>query len=78
MTVIAWSVEELLEQLDHLEFQKAYLRRELYDAARARLGDYGDDEAYSFVPALAMGGSEDPACVERARWDVYQDLLFQL
>jgi hypothetical protein len=78
MVVIAWSVEELLENLDHLEFQQAYLRRELYDAARSRVGDYDDDEVYSFVPALALGGSEDPRTVERARWDVYQDILFQL
>jgi hypothetical protein len=78
MTVLAHSVEEFQQQLGNAKFQKAFLRRSLYDKVKARLGDFADDEAYSFVPALALGGKEDAASVQRAKWGVYQDLLFQL
>jgi len=32
---------------------------------KTRLGDYADDEAFAFVPALPLGGSEDAGNVER-------------
>ena len=32
----------------------------------------------AFVPALALGGSEDETQVERQNWSVYQNILFQL
>jgi hypothetical protein len=78
MTVLAWSVEAFLDELDDREFQETYLRRTLYDQVKARLGDYGDDEAYAFVPALGLGGGEKAEGVERANWEVYQEILFQV
>jgi hypothetical protein len=78
MTVLAWSVEAFLDELDDREFQETYLRRTLYDEVKPRLGDYGDDEAYAFVPALGLGGGEKAAGVERANWEVYQEILFQI
>jgi hypothetical protein len=53
MVVLAWSVEEFFERLPDPAFQRAFLRKDLYDQVRARLGDPGDDETYAFVPALA-------------------------
>jgi hypothetical protein len=78
MTVLAWSVEQFLEHLDDREFQEAFLRRELFDQVHDRLGTHADDETYAFVPALGLGGSEDASSVQRANWQVYQDILFQL
>jgi hypothetical protein len=78
MTVLAWSVEELLSHLDSAKFQRAFLRKKLYDQVKARLGDYGDDEAYAFAPVLALGGRESADSVQRSRWSVYQDFLLQL
>jgi hypothetical protein len=78
MTVLAWSIEELLQRLDDGQFQEAFLRRTLYDQVKARLGDYADDEAYTFVPALALGGSEAAESVQRGNWRVYQEILFQV
>jgi hypothetical protein len=78
MVVLAWSVEELVQRLADRGFQDAFLRRALYDEVKAQRGDYADDEAYTFVPALRLGGSESAASVQRAKWRVYQDILFQL
>ena len=78
MTVLAWSVEELLGYIDSPKFQRAFLRKKLYDQVKARLGDYGDDEAYAFVPALPLGGAERADLVRRSPWSAYQELLFQL
>jgi hypothetical protein len=78
MTVLAWSAEQFLEQLDRRKFQDAFLRRRLYDKVKASLGDFANDEVYAFVPMLPMGGSETADSVERSKWSVYQDLLFQV
>jgi hypothetical protein len=77
MTMVAESAEALLESLDRPDWQKAYLRADLYRKAKKRLGDYGEDECFFFVPALALGGSEDAASVDRGNWLVHQDILFQ-
>lgn len=78
MIVLAWSVEDFLKNLDVRKFQNTFLRRKLYDRVKSLLGEPGDGETYAFVPALALGGSEDETQVERQNWSVYQDILFQL
>jgi hypothetical protein len=77
MTMIAESAEGLLRVLDDDAWQRAFLRADMYREARARLGDYADDECFCFKLALALGGSEDASSVQRARWDVHQDILIQ-
>lgn len=78
MIVLAESAEALIEQLDQRKFQNVFLRRKLYDRVKMLHGELGDDETYAFVPALALGGSEDETQVQRQNWSVYQQLLFQL
>lgn len=77
MNVLATSAEEFVALLDDREFQKAFLRQPIYADAQARLGDWGVDECFGFVPALALGGREDAASVQRMDWRVHQSLLLQ-
>ena len=78
MTVLAWSPEQFVAQLDDRKFQDAFLRRRLYAKVKASLGDFADDEVYAFEPVLPKGGSEDADYVERSNWSVYENLLFQV
>ena len=78
MKVLATSAEEFVELLGDDEWQRAFLRKSIYDAARARVGDWGSTECFCFVPALALGGSEDAASVECVDWHVHQALLLQI
>lgn len=77
MKVLAMSAEEFVEVLDDAKWQKAFLRLPLYQAARARLGEWEQHECFGFVPALALGGSEQAASVQRVDWRVHQSLLLQ-
>ncbi len=78
MKILATSAEEFVELLDDAEWQKAFLRKKLYLAAKVRVGDWDRHECFGFVPALALGGSEQAASVERVDWRVYQALLLQM
>jgi hypothetical protein len=78
MTVLAWSPEQFVAQLDDRKFQDAFLRRRLYTKVKATLGDFADDEVYAFEPMLPRGGCEDADSVERSNWSVYENLLFQV
>lgn len=78
MKVLATSAEEFVESLDDPEWQKAFLRQPIYEAAKARIGDWDQHECFAFVPALALGGSEQAASVERMDWSVHQSLLLQI
>lgn len=77
MTMLGDSVATFLEGLDDPAFRRAFLREELYEAAKSRIGDYGDDECFFFVPGLALGGSEVASSVERGDWRVHQAILLQ-
>ncbi|MGV3622143.1 MAG: T6SS immunity protein Tdi1 domain-containing protein [Archangium sp.] len=77
MKVPVHSVEEWARYLDDASWQRDFLRKELHDAVKGKLGAYGDDECYGFVPALALGGAEEPAYVQRQKWDVHQAILLQ-
>lgn len=77
MTVLGTSVETFLDGLDDALFQKAFLRKELFDEAKRRLGACKPTECYGFVPALALGGSEDADSVQRVDWRVHQAILLQ-
>lgn len=78
MSVLGYSVATFLAAVDRHDWQEAYLRRALYRDAKARIGNYTDDECFCFVPALALGGSGDAESVERANWRVHQEILRQL
>jgi hypothetical protein len=56
----------------------ALLRKDLFDGALARLGPPSADEIYGFVPALALGGSEEPAALERVKAHEHLATLLQL
>jgi hypothetical protein len=53
-------------------------RIDVYEQAVERLGPPGIDELYAFVPALRLGGSRDPACVEKRPMRTELPLLAQL
>lgn len=78
MKVLSMSAEEFVELLDDAEWQNAFLRKPLYEAAKARLGEWGPNECYGFVPALSLGGSETADSIDRVDWNVHQALLFQM
>lgn len=77
MTVLGTSVESFLDGLDDELFQRAFLRKELFDEVKRRLGACKPTECYGFVPALALGGSEDADTVRRVDWRVHQAILLQ-
>lgn len=78
MKVLSTSAEEFVQLLDDPEWQQAFLRKPMFDAVKARLGDWGADECYCFVPALALGGSESAESVDRVNWAAHQSLLLQM
>jgi hypothetical protein len=77
MAVLADSAEGFIASLDRADWQKAFLRADLYEKAKKRLADYADDECFCFALPLAMGGSEDAASIQRVNWTVHQDILRQ-
>jgi hypothetical protein len=54
------------------------LRKDLFDGAVTRLGAPNADEVYGFVPALAVGGVEEPAALERTKAQEHLSTLLQL
>jgi hypothetical protein len=77
MRVLSQNVEGFLDALEDPEFQSTYLRKELYEAVRAKVGPPSETECYGFVPALALGGREDVGSVQRLDWKVHQAILIQ-
>jgi hypothetical protein len=77
MRVLSQDVEGFLDALEDPEFQSTYLRKELYEAVRAKVGPPSEGECYGFVPALALGGSEEVGSVQRLDWKVHQAILIQ-
>ena len=59
------------------EYREEELREPRFHQAREQHGDLGRDECYFFVPALALGGSEDGA-MDKGSWAVHLDLLRQM
>ena len=77
--MLAWSLDGFFEGfLGDESALRSELHKELFDAALSRLGPPGVDEIYGFVPALALGGAEDPANLERVGARVHLDILRQL
>lgn len=79
VTVVAFSIEELFEEVlgfaDNIE---GVLRRDLVDAASEIYGPLEADEQFGFVPALALGGSEDITSVQKVKMLVHTSILRQL
>jgi hypothetical protein len=78
VVVIATSLAEFARQLDDTRWLREVLRKDLFDAALPRLGAPARDQIYGFVPALGLGGAEDPAALERVQADVHLEILLQL
>jgi hypothetical protein len=75
--VVEYSFGAFTRSLSKPGFLADVLRKDLYDGAVGRLGRPDPDEIFVFVPALALGGSEDAASLERAKADVALSILFQ-
>jgi len=54
------------------------LDRPTYRQARRRLGAPTRDEVYAYVPALALGGSEDVAILQKVKLREHLSFLAQL
>jgi hypothetical protein len=76
--MLATSVAEFFENLGDQSFLNGMLRKDLFDAALPRLGPPSANEVYGFVPALALGGSEDPDNLQRVGANEHLAILFQL
>jgi hypothetical protein len=77
MTVLTQNVEGFLNALEDPQFQSTFLRKELYEAVRAKVGPPSETECYGFVPAIALGGREEVSSVQRLDWKVHQAILIQ-
>lgn len=77
MKVAAHSVDEWVERIDDPKWQNQFFRKALHDKVKTRLGAYAADECYGFVPALELGGAEQPAFVARQKWREHQAILLQ-
>ncbi len=60
------------------EIIEEVLRQELFREALEKHGSLKNDEIYSFVPALAMGGAAQVEFIKKANALVHLDLLFQM
>lgn len=67
--------EEMLANPDNVD---TILRRPLVRAATEILGPLGDHEQYDFVPALALGGSEELGSAQKVNMLVHTSILRQL
>jgi len=77
--MLAWSLSGFFEGcLGDENALRSELHKDLFDAALGRLGPPNADEIYGFVPALGLGGAEDPASLERVGALAHLDILRQL
>jgi hypothetical protein len=76
--VLAHSMEEFMQHLANEEWTEEVLGRSMYAAGVARVGVPGLNQILSFVPALALGGSEDAEQLEPVSAREHWDILFQL
>lgn len=77
--VCSWSLMDFFN--DYLcddEMIEEVLRQELFREALEKHGSLKNDEIYSFVPALAMGGAAQVEFIKKANALVHLDLLFQM
>ena len=77
--VCSWSLKGFFnEYLCDDEIIEEVLRQELFREAFEKHGPLKNDEIYSFVPALAMGGAAEVGNIKKANALVHLDLLFQM
>lgn len=77
--VCSWSLKDFFnDYLCDYEIIEAVLRHELFQKALQKHGPLKNDEIYSFVPALALGGAAEVEFIKKANARVHLDLLFQM
>jgi hypothetical protein len=77
--VVAEDLPQLVEQIfGQSKTLETLLRKDLFDRALERLGPPAADELYGFVPAVALGGAEEPAALERVKASEHVAVLLQL
>lgn len=76
--VCAYSFSEFVQLLSDDTVASALLDKELFTQALEKCGSLSDKEIFFFVPALALGGDESVASVEKGDGVVHQRLLFEL
>ncbi len=77
--VCIWSLNDFFNSFivdkDAIE---EYLKKKLFERASKEKGSINYDEIYYFIPALAIGGSEDIKHIDKGIATVHQSLLFQM
>lgn len=76
--VCAYSFGEFVQLLTDDEAAESLLDKALFGQALAKCGLLADNEVFFFVPALALGGSESVASVDKGDAAMHQRLLFEL
>ncbi|MCB9704148.1 MAG: DUF1851 domain-containing protein [Myxococcales bacterium] len=78
ISVLAFTPMELVELLSDPHAREERLGEGLYREAKGRLGEPAQGELFGFVPALALGGGEEAAALQRVRLAEHLDFLRQL
>lgn len=76
---LVWSMEDFLDDfLPNVVERKLWLREDLFKKAVSQYGKTAKNEVFTFVPILAMGGSDKIEYIQKGNAQVYQDLVFQM
>lgn len=76
---LVWSMEDFLDDfLPNVVERKLWLREDLFKEAVIQYGKTEKNEVFTFVPILAMGGSDEIGYIQKGNAQVYQDLVFQM
>ena len=77
--VCSWSLKGFFnEYLCDDDIIGEILRQKLFQEALQKHGPLKNDEIYSFIPALALGGAAELEYIKKANALVHLDLLFQM
>lgn len=76
--VLAHSMAQFIEQLEEPAFLEDAFARSLYAAGVEHAGVPGSGQILGFVPALGLGGSEDPSTLQVQSAPEHWSILLQL
>lgn len=76
---LAWSLESFFEDfLINDEYRKMWLREDIFLNAISENDNLQKGEVFTFVPVIALGGSEEINYLKKGNAVVYQDLVFNM